>query len=214
MRDDAQTLTPAEGFEEKMSSGLRLLPAEAFVMSRIYAPTTLREVVAVSGLPEAETRRAVYVLALGGLLTRTGGQRILPVEAQKLAAQQRAAAATAEAPSTQSPRTTPERVQPAAAAEPEPDHRQGTIEELLARALGATHYAVLGVAHSASTEEVKRAYYAHARRLHPDRFRRDADEETRQRIDAAFARVAQAYETLRDPTLRAAYDLKLAKKKA
>jgi hypothetical protein len=210
MRADAQTVAPAEGFEERMNSGLRLLPAEAFVMSRIYAPTTLSEVVAVSGLPEAETRRAVYVLALGGLLTRTGGPRILPAEALTLAAQQRAAAAAAaQAPASESPRTTAER---AAAAAPEPD-RHGTIEELLALARGATHYEVLGVARSASTEEVKRAYYAHARRLHPDRFRRDADEETRQRIDAAFARVAQAYDTLRDAALRATYDLKLAKKK-
>ncbi|HEX8150311.1 MAG TPA: DUF4388 domain-containing protein [Pyrinomonadaceae bacterium] len=210
MRDDAQTVAPAEGLEEKLSSGLRLLPAEAFVMSRVYAPARLGEVVAVSGLPEQETRHAVYVLALGGLLTRTGGPRILPTEALKLAEQQRAAAAVvaaapAAAPETQRP--TDER--PAAA---EPD-RRGTAEELFALARGATHYEVLGVARSASADEVKRAYYSHARRLHPDLLRRDADEETRQRIDAAFARVAQAYDTLRDAALRAAYDLKLAKKK-
>ena len=204
MRDASQTITPAEGFEERMSSGLRLLPAEAFVMSRIYAPTTLSEVVAVSGLPEEETRRAVYVLALGGLLTRTGGSRILPDEALKVAAQQRAAGA----PAPESPRTTAERDGP-----PEPD-RYGTIEELLALARGTTHYEVLGVARSASADDVKRAYYSHARRLHPDLFRRNADEEMRQRIDAAFARVAQAYDVLRDSALRAAYDLKLAKQKA
>lgn len=211
MRGDAQTIAPAEGFEEKMSSGLRLLPEEAFVMSRIYAPTRLGEVVAVSGLPEEETRKTIYVLALGGLLTRTGGSHILPAEALTLAAQQRAAAAAAAAArATESPRPTGERT---SAAEPEPE-KHGTVEELLKRAAGATHYEVLSVAHSASTDDVKRAYYAHARRLHPDRFRRDADEETRQRIDAAFARIAQAYETLRDSALRAAYDLKLAKKKA
>jgi DnaJ-domain-containing protein 1 len=202
MRGDAQTIAPAEGFEAKMSSGLRLLPTEAFVMSRVYAPTRLGEVVAVSGLPEDETRRAVYVLALGGLLTRTGGARILPAEALKLAEQQRAAAAAAEAPA-------PEPQRP---SEPEPETR-GTVEELLTRARGETHYEVLGVARSASTEEVKRVYYAHARRLHPDRFRRDADEQTRQRIDGAFARIAQAYDTLMNSALRAAYDLKLAKKK-
>jgi DnaJ-domain-containing protein 1 len=213
MRDDAQTVAPAEGFEEKMSSGLRLLPAEAFVMSRVYAPARLGEVVAVSGLPEEETRRAVYVLALAGLLTRTGGPRLLPAEAQKLAAQQ-LAAAEAPKPAPQSaerdrPSQTGERPAP---SEPERDTR-GTVEELFALAGGATHYEVLGVTRSAPTDEVKRAYYSHARRLHPDRFRRDADEETRQRIDAAFARIAQAYDVLRDTALRAAYDLKLAKKK-
>lgn len=216
MRDDAQTFAPAEGFEERMSSGLRLQPAEAFVMSRVYAPTPLAEVVAVSGLPEEETRRAVYVLTLGGLLKRTGGPRVLPAEALKLAAQQRAAAAAAapEAPASpdaKRPTGEPQMGERPASAEPERDTR-GTIEELLARARGETHYEVLGVTRSASTEEVKRVYYAHARRLHPDRFRRDADEETRQRIDAAFARIAQAYDTLRDAALRAAYDLKLAKK--
>ena len=214
MRDDSQTIEPVGGFEEKMSSGLRLQPAEAFVMSRVYAPTTLAEVVAVSGLAEAETRRAVYVLTLGGLLKRSGSPRILPEEALKLAAQQQAAAAAAaQAPESARPtgERPPQTGERSAPEEPERDTR-GTIEELFALARGETHYEVLGVTRSVSTEEVKRVYYAHARRLHPDRFRRDADEQTRQRIDAAFARVTQAYETLRDAALRAAYDLKLAKK--
>ena len=219
MNDDSQTLTPVEGFEEKMGSGLRLLPAEAFVMSRVYAPTSLSDLIAVSGLPEVETRRAVYVLALGGLLRREGGPRILPAEALKLAEQQRAAAAAAaEAPVHEAKHPTGERQRPPqtgerpAAPEPERDTR-GTVEELFALARGATHYEVLGVTRSATTEEIKRTYYAHARRLHPDRFRRDADDETRQRIDAAFARVAQAYDVLKDTSLRATYDLKLANRK-
>lgn len=211
MRDDEQLLAPTEGFEEKVHAGLRLLPAEAFVMSRVNAPARLGEVIAVSGLPEDETRRAVYVLVLGGLLTRTGGRRILPPEVLKLAAQQRAAAASAtETPASEASRPTGEPERPAA-AEPEPD-KVGTVEELFALARGETHYEVLGVARSASADEVKRVYYSHARRLHPDRFRRDADEEARQRIDAAFARVAQAYDVLHDAPLRAAYDLKLSKK--
>lgn len=212
MRRDAETVAPAEGFEEKVNSGLRLLPAEAFVMSRVYAPTPLGEVISVSGLPEEETRRAVYVLVLGGLLTRSGGPRILPAEALTLASKQRAAAdadAGAKPPASEAQLPT---AQPPAAAEPERDTR-GTVEELFALARGATHYEVLGVTRSSSTDDVKRAYYSHARRLHPDLFRRDADEETRQRIDNAFARVAQAYDVLRDAALRAAYDLKMSKKK-
>jgi DnaJ-domain-containing protein 1 len=200
-----ERLAPAVGMQEKIESGLRLHPSEVFVLSRVYAPLRLGEVVAVAGLPEEETRRAVYVLALAGLLERPDRPRALPAEALRQVAeqQQRAAAAPAQEPARQ----TGERESP---PEPEPA-AGGTAEELFALARGANHYEVLGVARSATPEEVKRVYYSHARRLHPDRFRRDADEEQRQRIDAAFARVTHAYETLKDASLRAAYDLKLAK---
>ena len=204
MRDDEE-IAPAGDVGEKIAAGIRLLPSEGFILSRVYAPMRLGEVVAVSGLPEGETRRAVYVLALGGLLKRPERPSILPEEALRRASQQRPGGASPQ----EVARQTGERGQ---LPEPEADTR-GTVEELLALARGATHYEVLGVARSASTDEVKRAYYAHARRLHPDRFRRDADEETRQRIDAAFARVAAAYDTLRDPTLRAAYDIKLSQQR-
>jgi curved DNA-binding protein CbpA len=70
---------------------------------------------------------------------------------------------------------------------------------------------VLGVTRSTAAADIKRAYYALARRLHPDRLRRAADAETQQRIDAAFAKIAQAYDVLKDANLRASYDLKLEK---
>lgn len=218
MRDD-ERLAPAEGMNEKIASGLRLQPSEVFVLSRLYTPLHLGEVIAVAGLPEEETRRAVYVLGLAGLLERPDRAHVLPAEALRHAAaqqNQRPAAAPASASAaaekhaaTQEPaRQRGEREPPT--AEPEPP-AEGTVAELLALARGATHYEVLGVARSVAPEEVKRVYYAHARRLHPDRFRRDADEVQRQRIDAAFAKVTQAYEVLKDASLRAAYDLKLAK---
>jgi curved DNA-binding protein CbpA len=70
---------------------------------------------------------------------------------------------------------------------------------------------VLGVTRSTAAADIKRAYYALARRLHPDRLRRAADAETQQRIDTAFAKIAQAYDVLKDANLRASYDLKLEK---
>ena len=193
---DEEQLAPAADMQEKIESGMRLQPSEIFVLSRVYTPLRLGEVIAVAGLPEEETRRAVYVLGLAGLLERPDRPRALETEAvrQAAAAQQQ-----------QQARPTGERE-----GLPETP-TEGTAEELLTRALGANHYEVLGVARSATPEEVKRVYYTHARRLHPDRFRRDADEEQRQRIDAAFAKVTQAYETLKDASLRAAYDLKLSK---
>ncbi len=210
MRDD-ERVAPAERAQEKIESGLRLQPSETFILTRVYAPVRLGEVVALSGLPAQETRRAVYVLALAGLLERPDRPSALSAEALQQAAaqqqqqQQRAAAAQA---ATQAPASQTGEQE----SQPEPEQPSpGTVEELFARAAGANHYEVLGVARSATPAEVKRVYYAHARRLHPDLFRRDADEEQRQRIDAAFAKIAQAYETLKDASLRGAYDLKLSK---
>jgi len=206
---DDETLRPADGAQER-SKGLGLLPSEAFVLSRVYEPMRLSDVLMLGGLPEEETRRAVYVLALGRLLERPEGSRALPPEVLKQAASKRPASEAAAAQPA-APRHSAEREQPKA-PEPEAETR-GTVDELLERAGGETHYEVLGVARSATAEEIKRVYYAHARRLHPDRFRRDTDAETQQRVDAAFARIARAYDTLKDANARAAYDLKLTKKR-
>jgi DnaJ-domain-containing protein 1 len=210
MGDDGETVTPTEGALERAERGVQLLPAEAFVLSRVSAPSSLGEVVAVSGLPEAETRRAVYALTLGGLLARGRWPRALPDDVL------RAAARLAQADAQRGEQESAQKVQPEARpAEPvEEADRRGTVEELLALARGTTHYEVLGVARSASPDDIKRAYYSLARRLHPDRFRRDADAAAQQKIDAAFARIAQAYDTLKDSSARAAYDLKLSKQRS
>ena len=60
-----------------------------------------------------------------------------------------------------------------------------------------THYEVLGVAVSAPTSEVRRAYVALARRYHPDHAGGDA---------ATMRAVNDAWATLRDPARRATYD--------
>jgi molecular chaperone DnaJ len=61
-------------------------------------------------------------------------------------------------------------------------------------------YAVLGVARSASPEEIKKAYRNLARRFHPDR-NADNDEAANR-----FREIAEAYETLSNPDLRSRYD--------
>jgi curved DNA-binding protein CbpA len=83
------------------------------------------------------------------------------------------------------------------------------LENLLVRVKNArTHYEVLGVAREASAAELKTVYYQLARRYHPDRFRK-SDAALLPRIEAAFARITQAYDTLRDDQVRASYDAKL-----
>lgn len=61
------------------------------------------------------------------------------------------------------------------------------------------YYATLGVERGASGEEIKRAYRKLARKYHPD-VSKEADAEAR------FKEVGEAYEVLKDPEKRAAYD--------
>jgi curved DNA-binding protein CbpA len=77
-----------------------------------------------------------------------------------------------------------------------------------------THYDVLDVSRESTGEQMKFKYYELARRYHPDRFRR-AEAGLVRRLESAFARVTQAYDTLKDDRLRAGYDAKLlARQKA
>src|SRR3982751_243032 len=61
------------------------------------------------------------------------------------------------------------------------------------------YYAVMGVPRDASADQIKQAYRKLARKYHPD-VSKEADAEAR------FKAVGEAYEVLRDPQKRAAYD--------
>jgi hypothetical protein len=72
LSDDDERLSPSAGAS---SVDLQLLPVEGFVLSRVDAPATVGELVAVSGLPEEQTRQAAYALALAGLLAPAVARR-------------------------------------------------------------------------------------------------------------------------------------------
>jgi curved DNA-binding protein len=61
------------------------------------------------------------------------------------------------------------------------------------------YYKIMGVGRDASTDDIKRAYRKLARKYHPD-VSKEKDAEAR------FKDVGEAYEVLRDPEKRAAYD--------
>jgi len=61
------------------------------------------------------------------------------------------------------------------------------------------YYEIIGVDRNASQDEIKRAYRKLARKYHPD-VSKEADAEQR------FKEVGEAYEVLKDPEKRAAYD--------
>src|SRR2546423_1943931 len=101
-----------------------------------------------------------------------------------------------------------EREQP---SQPEDDSNE--VETFLERVKNAqTFYDVLGVGFDEPAQNLKTVYYQLARRYHPDRFRK-AEPALISRIESAFVRIAQAYDTLRDEGLRANYNAKLAARK-
>ena len=88
------------------------------------------------------------------------------------------------------------------------------ILQRLERVENADYYSVLEIGASASHSKVREAYYELARQYHPDRFRSGPLMDLRERVESYFARVTEAYNTLGDPGLRAAYDELLSEREA
>jgi curved DNA-binding protein CbpA len=184
-------------------SKANLLPAEASVLSHATAPVTLAELAARSELGQEESLRTIYALSLSGLLKRSDWS---------------SASLAGRSDGTGSRRS--ERTAPPASDRPLESgsfdaatraiDESGELEALFARLERATdYYEVLDLGKLASAEEIKAAYHTLARRYHPDRFHQ-SEPKLRRRVDSAFARIAQAYETLRDQQVRGAYDAKRA----
>ncbi|HEX5735907.1 MAG TPA: DUF4388 domain-containing protein [Blastocatellia bacterium] len=97
--------------------------------------------------------------------------------------------------------------------EPEPDETIDHVREEVIRKLhfygSADYYEVLGVTRQATTGDIKMAYYQLAKKFHPDRYRQAEYNDLRGKLEALFAIITQAYETLSQPAQRAVYDKKI-----
>ncbi len=180
----------------EVSRTSNFLPGESFLLSRLDQPLHVDELIALSGLREPEAQRTIYGLALSGFLNREYWQNAFRTAVKP--AKEQVAASVSETAQVQAQQSDNWMT---ASIEDE------DLEAFLQRLSKATnHYEVIELAPNAKTNEIKDAYYAMARRYHPDRFHLKSGTAVHNRISSAFARVTQAYETLTDPNARAAYD--------
>ena len=197
-----ETLSPFAGAD----NGISLLSAEASLLSRVTTPMSISDLKALAGVKDIEALRLGYTLALGGLLQRSSWSSALAPSAPKAAASSGDLKKPgAPAAATSGPlKTTSED----AAANKAKEERE--VIAMLSRVNNAdNHYDVLDIGRGADTAEIKRAYHSLARRFHPDKFHKTLSRKLRGDLESAFARFAQAYETLADASLRSSYDAKI-----
>jgi curved DNA-binding protein CbpA len=183
----AESIAPLESIVARAKSngmqpgGGSLIPVEGYVLSRIESPTSVSEVGALTGLPDEEARRAVCALVAAGLLKRLDDKRPDDKKDEPV--------------------------------EKEGDDSLARLRDDVTRKLhfftSADYYEVLGVTRQATTAEIKAAYYQLAKKYHPDRYRQPEHAEIRSKLEALFARITQAYETLKEPPSRAQYEDRL-----
>jgi hypothetical protein len=101
------------------------------------------------------------------------------------------------------PPTAPRRFDPAAEA------RRQEILDAYAGLKTKTHFDILGIPRASTETQVKEAYFRLAKRFHPDVHHDPSLGDLRDRLEAVFIRLGEAYETLRNPRTRATYEGRL-----
>jgi hypothetical protein len=211
-----------------MPVNVNLQPEEAFVFSRFdESALDVERATILSGLPAPAALRAVYTLWLAGFLERDGWRA--PLSERTLAEIRQAnftlkkpaapppALATAAQILTADGKTSLDTKVNDSGARKEaektaPAQASLTLEEYLRRVEEAPdYYGVFDVATDALAADIKRSYFALAKRFHPDLFQREVDAEQLKRIQDAFTRVAHGYDTLKNEKTREVYDYKMRK---
>jgi len=197
---------------------LTLSPADGFVLSRVDGMTSAREIVQMIPLPAEQTQRSLLGLLSTGVIEYVGvrrpGDASAPVPATP--APPPPATPPPEAPPPVAPVAGPPSEQPPAGPGPVDEKTEERRREILEAWEGLetrTHFEVLGVARSVGEAEVKEAYFRLARRFHPDVHHGASLGDLRDKLEAVFIRLGEAYEVLRDPRKRSEYEERLGRQR-
>lgn len=207
--------------KSSVPANISLLPQEAFVLSRFDRGfLTIDQIINLSGLSEKETFRTLYTLWLGGFLVREDWNAVFTdekthaIQSAKLTLIKGSQAPQAAGNSARFLAAEPPRENKTVekAEEPEQQEEGILLEDYLKQVENAeNHYETLGVPMEASFADIKAAYFALAKRFHPDLYRRKVKAEEHARIQKVFTELAQAYDVLRTKDAREVYDFKLRK---
>ena len=193
---------------------ISLSPTDGYVLSRVDGTLSACEVMQLIPLAAEETQKSLF-----GLLS-TGVVEYLPLPRRPRPAVEparpklRAAGALPDSgAATATPPPPPAPPLPAPAPMPAPTAsavaagaRRQEILEAYAGLKTRSHFEVLGISRDATEGLVKEAYFRMAKRFHPDAHHDAALSDLRDKLEAVFIRLGDAYEVLRNPRMRANYE--------
>jgi curved DNA-binding protein CbpA len=164
------------------------------VFSLIDGSKNIQEICELSGIGDFNSFKAIYAL-LALRMAETG--EIRTKEEKIVSEVVREAVAADETKEKQ-------------ARAPEISVTKETIQNAFDSLERQNNYEVLDVGHDATPVDIKKSYFYLAKRYHPDRHFEPEMSDMKEKLDALFSRIHDAYETLSSPTARTRYNLELA----
>jgi curved DNA-binding protein CbpA len=203
---------------------ITLSPTDGYVLSRIDGTMSAREVLQLIPQPAEDTQRSLLGLLCTGVIEYLP----LPPKTKPAPAAGPAGkpARAGPAPSPPPPAPPPPAAPPPAPALPAPaaapiraalspearqaaEARRQEIEDAFAGLKSHNHFEVLGIPRASSEAQVKEAYFRLAKRFHPDTHHDPLLADLRDKLEAVFIRLGEAYEVLRNARSRASYETDL-----
>lgn len=170
------------------------------VLARVDGALDVSDISALAGLPEQAVEQVVASLVAAGLLA--------DASAPAAPGMPSAAPPSLVPPGLPDPmrRSSADLVGAPEAVPRISEEEARRVSDLYEKLNRIDHYRLLGVAATADAKDIKRAYFALAKLHHPDRFFRKDVGKLKPKIEAVFAAMTNALDTLTDPARRHAYD--------
>ncbi len=187
---------------------MTLTPSEGYVLSRIDGATSISEIIAISPLGE-ETLRCVYALVAAGVVVLSSKTS---TPTSRLTANAREEHPPPDLRSEKTPEahtSSPSEHEGESRSKEPSEQERAILDDIVSKhaALAtADYYELLEVSPGASDVEIKKAYYAMARKYHPDRHHLPHLRDVEGLLEELFAMITVAYQELSDPGARRRYD--------